>query len=73
LQGNAVVRLVLAIVLVAALFHALNGLRITFTAMAPRAARHDQGLRSWVQFLTFAVGIPAAFVVCWPSISELFR
>lgn len=72
LQGNAVVRILLGAVVLAALFHGLNGLRVTMCALVPRWSAHERGLRFTVQFLTFAVGIPAAFVVAWPSVSELF-
>lgn len=73
IQGNAFSRLVLALVVLAAIFHGLNGLRVTVCDMAPKLNAHEQGMRFAVQFLTFAVGIPAAFVVLWPSISELIR
>ena len=72
LEGNVVSRAVLAVVLVAALFHGLNGLRVTLVGMSARLARHDRGLHTAVQFLTFAVGVPGAFVILWPSIWELF-
>jgi len=73
LQGNAVSRLVLAVVLVSALFHSFNGLRITLCDLVPRLAERGDGLRFTVQFLTFAIGIPLAFVICWPSLSEVIR
>ncbi len=73
ISGNAAARAGMAVVLLAALFHAFDGLRFTACVMSPRAARHEAALQSVAQFVTFAVGIPAAFVICWPSISELFR
>ena len=72
IQGNVLVRFVLAGVLLAALFHSLNGLRIIVLAAVPRWSRHDEAVRSLVQFLTFAVGIPGAFVIVWPSVWEWF-
>lgn len=72
IQGNVVARAVLAVVLVAALFHGLNGLRITLVDISTRLARHDRGLRTIVQFLTFAIGLTGAFVILWPSVWELF-
>ncbi|MBI2706304.1 MAG: hypothetical protein HYX32_13575 [Actinobacteria bacterium] len=72
IQGNAVSRAVLAVVVLAGLFHGLNGLRITLVEMSARLARHAAGLQTAVQFLTFAVGVPSAFVILWPSVWELF-
>jgi hypothetical protein len=35
--------------------------------------RHQDALRNVVAFATFALAVPAAAVILWPSISDLFR
>jgi succinate dehydrogenase/fumarate reductase cytochrome b subunit len=71
-QGNVFARAVLAVVVGCALFHGLNGLRL-MVADLPALTRMQPTLRALVAFATFALGIPAAAVILWPSISELFR
>lgn len=70
--GNLGVRVVWSLVLLALVFHALNGLRLTLTDLAPRTARRDPLLRAIVAFLTFAIATPGAFLVLWPSIRFWF-
>lgn len=71
-SGNAAVRLLLGCVLVAAIFHAGDGLRVTVCEMVPALKSRERGMRFAVQFVTFALGIPVAFAIFWPSLSELF-
>jgi succinate dehydrogenase/fumarate reductase cytochrome b subunit len=72
IQGNVFARVALGVVVLCALFHGLNGLRL-LVADRPAAIRHDAALRSVVAFATFALGIPAAAVILWPSVSEVLR
>jgi succinate dehydrogenase/fumarate reductase cytochrome b subunit len=72
IQGNVFARGALGVVVLSALYHGLNGLRL-LVADLPVASRHDAALRSLVAFATFALGIPAAAAILWPSVSEAFR
>ena len=65
-------RLVLAAVLLALVFHLFDGLRLTAEQFSDRMAGHELGMRATVRFLTFAVWIPGAVAVLWPSISSWF-
>jgi succinate dehydrogenase/fumarate reductase cytochrome b subunit len=71
-QGNTFARAILAVVVLCAIYHGLNGLRMVAIDL-PLLSRHDLALRNLVVFATFALGIPAAAVILWPSISELVR
>lgn len=72
LAGNGVARFVLAAVVPALIFHGLNGLRIVVQESVPSAAARERRLRFAVQFLTFAMAVPLAFVIVWPTVSEWF-
>lgn len=56
-------RVLLAVVLVACLFHTLDGVR---RLLAPAAASDGTAARAAVAFATGAIGIPVAVVVLWP-------
>jgi succinate dehydrogenase/fumarate reductase cytochrome b subunit len=72
IQGNVVSRVVLSVVVGCALYHGLNGLRLVFADVGP-LSRHQDALRSLVAFATFALAVPTAAVILWPSISDVFR
>jgi succinate dehydrogenase/fumarate reductase cytochrome b subunit len=65
-MGSIGARLVLSGVLLAALFHTLDGLRRLVVGVAPSVERRDDQLRLAVVFLTWALAVPAAAVVIWP-------
>jgi succinate dehydrogenase hydrophobic anchor subunit len=65
-MGNIGARVVVSLVLLAALFHTLDGLRRLVTSAVPGAGRHDGRLRSGVLFLTWALAVPTAVVVIGP-------
>lgn len=61
-------RTVIAVVVVAALFHLLDGLRRLAEEARPAWARRDPALRTAVAFATAALGVPAVAVVLWPTV-----
>lgn len=65
-MGSIGARLVLSAVIVAAVFHTLDGLRRLVVGAAPGTGRHDDQLRLGVVFLTWALAVPAATVMIWP-------
>ena len=65
-MGSLGARLVVSVVILAALFHTLDGLRRLLVGILPTAGRHDDQLRIGVVFLTWALAVPAAAVVIWP-------
>lgn len=70
--GNLGVRLVFAAVVVALLFHGLDGVRVALGDLVPATRRADRWSRAAVRFLVPAVGIPAALVVVWPAVRGWF-
>lgn len=72
-MGSLGARLVLAGVVLAVLFHSLDGLRRLVVEAAPGLVRHDDRLRLGVVFVTWALAVPAAVVMVWPWWSELRR
>jgi succinate dehydrogenase/fumarate reductase cytochrome b subunit len=66
-------RLVLCVVVLAALFHTLDGLRRLLLEVAPSTARHEVRLRAGVLFLTWALAVPAGVMIVGPWVSETFR
>lgn len=68
LQGNRVVRALLCLVTVSALFHTLDGLRRLVADYLPAAERFDVPARLATIFLTAALGVPASLVILWPSL-----
>ncbi len=66
-------RAVIAVVVVAALFHALDGLRRLVEEVRPTWARRDAALRTTVAFTTAALGVPAIAVVLWPTVQGWVR
>ncbi len=70
--GGLVPRVVLCGVLLAVLYHLLDGVRATAQDALPRLAGHEVLLRATVRFLLLAVWIPASVVVLWPAIRTWF-
>ena len=66
LYGNVFLRLFECGLLLALLYHALNGLRIVIVDFFPKAVRSERTLTAWVVFLTLAAGIPGCFVILKP-------
>ena len=64
--GSIGARIVVSVVILAALFHTLDGLRRLLVGTVPAASRHDDGLSTAVVFSTWALAVPAAAVVVWP-------
>ena len=73
LMGSLGGRLALAVVVLAALFHAFDGIRRMLIETWPTLASRDPQWRGLVQFATWALFVPAATVLIWPWISETFR
>jgi succinate dehydrogenase/fumarate reductase cytochrome b subunit len=69
LAGSAGVRLVLVGVVVAAVHHTLDGLRVALTDLVPSWRAHDRGFRLLTRFSIGALGLPAAAVILWPVAS----
>jgi len=66
-------RIVVTLVVLAALFHTFDGLRRLLVEVAPSVDRHDRRMRSGVLFLTWALAIPAGVMIIGPWVSETFR
>jgi succinate dehydrogenase/fumarate reductase cytochrome b subunit len=72
-MGSLGARLILCAVVLAALFHTLDGLRRLLAEVAPAVRRRDEPIRAGVLFATLALGLPAMAVVVWPWVTETFR
>jgi succinate dehydrogenase/fumarate reductase cytochrome b subunit len=70
LAGNAGARVVLVGVVVAAVHHTFDGLRVALTDLVPSWRAHDRGFRLLTRFSLGALGIPAAVVILWPVVSS---
>jgi succinate dehydrogenase hydrophobic anchor subunit len=70
--GSLGFRVVLAGVLLALVFHLIDGLRVTVEDLIPGWDRHDLLLRTITGFLVPVVWIPAALVVVWPAVRGWF-
>jgi succinate dehydrogenase / fumarate reductase cytochrome b subunit len=68
LYGNVVLRLFEVGLLLALLFHSLNGLRLVAVDFFPGAVRNERRLLSAVVILTLAVGLPGGYVIMKPFI-----
>ena len=66
-------RIVLSLVVLAALFHTFDGLRRLLVEVVPWVGRHDTRLRAGVLFATWALAIPAGVMIIGPWVSETFR
>ncbi len=72
LYGNVVLRLFEVGLLLALLYHSLNGLRIVILDFFPGTVSHERSLFTVVVFLTLAAGIPGGFVIMWPFLEGRF-
>jgi len=70
--GNVLLRVFESGLLLALIFHALNGLRIVLIDFFPEAIRYDKGMFGAVLFVTFAAGVPGSLVILWPFINGHF-
>jgi succinate dehydrogenase / fumarate reductase cytochrome b subunit len=68
LYGNILLRLFECGLLLALLYHSLNGIRIVLVDFFPGAIRNERALTGVVTFLTLAAGIPGSLVILWPWI-----
>ncbi len=68
LYGNILLRIFECGLLMALLFHSLNGLRIVIVDFFPRAVANEKALTAGVVTLTLLAGIPGCLVILWPFI-----
>ena len=68
LYGNVLLRIFECGLLLALLYHSLNGIRIVLVDFFPGAIKNEKALTGVVTFLTLAVGIPGSLVILWPFI-----
>ena len=68
LYGNILLRIFECGLLLALLFHSLNGLRIVIVDFFPRAVHNERALTYGVVTLTLLAGIPGSLVILWPFI-----
>jgi len=66
-------RVVIAGVILAALFHTFDGLRRMAIDLHPELAAQNPRWRATVLFFTWALAVPAAAIVVWPWISATTR
>lgn len=71
--GSLGARLVLCVVVLAVLFHTLDGLRCLLRDVVPSLVDRDVQLRAAVLFLTWALALPCFAVLVWPWIAETTR
>jgi succinate dehydrogenase / fumarate reductase cytochrome b subunit len=69
LYGNVVLRVFEVGLLLALVFHSLNGLRIVAVDFFPEAVRNQRRLFQAVVALTLLVGVPGGLVILWPFVS----
>jgi succinate dehydrogenase / fumarate reductase cytochrome b subunit len=72
LYGNVLLRSFEVGLLFALLFHTLNGLRIVVLDFFPRQVANERRLLTAVVVLTFAAGLPGAFVIIKPFLDGHF-
>ncbi len=68
LYGNILLRLFECGLLLALLYHSMNGLRIVLVDFFPGVIRREKMLTGLVVFVTLAAGIPGSLVILWPFI-----
>ena len=68
LYGNVLLRLFECGLLLALLYHSMNGLRIVLVDFFPGVIRKEKMLTGLVVFITLAAGIPGSIVILWPFI-----
>lgn len=70
--GSLAVRVVVGAVLVAVVFHTLDGLRRLLEEVRPGLVRRDERLRAVVAFATAVLSVPGVVVVVWPAVRGWF-
>ena len=68
LYGNVLLRLFECGLLLALLFHSMNGLRIVLVDFFPGVIQRERLLTGMVVFVTLAAGIPGSLIILWPFI-----
>jgi succinate dehydrogenase / fumarate reductase cytochrome b subunit len=68
LYGNILLRIFECGLLLALLFHSMNGLRIVIVDFFPRAVANEKALTYGVVAITLLAGIPGSLVILWPFI-----
>lgn len=72
LYGNILLRLFEVGLLVALVFHAVNGLRIAAVDLFPGAVANERRLFTGVLVITAAASIPGGVVIVWPFVEGRF-
>ena len=67
--GNVVLRVFEVGLLLALVFHSLNGLRIVAVDFFPGAVANERRLLTGVVLLTLLIGIPGGLVIVWPFLA----
>jgi succinate dehydrogenase / fumarate reductase, cytochrome b subunit len=70
--GNVLLRVFEVGLLFALLFHSLNGLRIVAVDFFPEEVRNERRLLTIAVALTFAAGIPGAWIILKPFLEGRF-
>ena len=68
LHAGLVPRLALGLVLLAGIWHTVQGALALLAARVPALARRPGPIRQVAAFVTLAAGIPGALVVLWPAV-----
>jgi len=72
-MGSLGARLVICVVVLAALFHTFDGLRRMLGEVAPALVGRDRQLRAAALFATWALALPCFAVILWPWVAETTR
>ena len=70
-HAGVVGRMLLSIVVLAALWHTAQGALALLAGPWPAVRRHEGPARQFCAFVTLAVGIPAVTVVLWPVVAGI--
>jgi succinate dehydrogenase hydrophobic anchor subunit len=71
--GSLGARVVVCVVVLATLFHSLDGLRRLMAEAVPRTKELELRWRAGVLFVTWAVALPCFAVILWPWVAETTR
>ena len=72
-MGSLGARLVICGVVLATIFHTLDGLRRLVAEAVPRQRVHEMRWRTAVLFATWAIALPCFAVIVWPWVAETTR
>ncbi len=70
--GNVLLRLFEVGLLLALVFHSLNGLRVVAVDFFPGAVANERRLLGAVVALTVVIGVPCGLVIMWPFVEGRF-